>query len=61
MNKKDLGRSPSPYKRQSEIPLLNPIPLKWIFNIQKIREHIIKHNSLNTKSKSYESDNNKSS
>jgi len=61
MINKDLGRSPSPYKRQSEIPIQNSIPLKWIFNIQKIREHIIKHNSLNTKSKSYEPDNNKSS
>lgn len=56
MHTKELGRIPSPYVRQSELPERNPIPLKKVLNILKIREHITKHNLLNTKFKSHESD-----
>ena len=61
MHTKELGRTPSPYVRQSELPEQNPIPLKKVLNILKIREHIIKHNLLNTKTQNYESNNIQSS
>lgn len=60
MSYKDLGRSPSPYKRQSEIPIPNSIPTIKQLNLIKIRDHIIKHISSHTKFKNHETDNNKS-